>query len=144
MSLWQYQLSKSKKKEDKKFLAEFKHHKQDYAEKLLFLYMARCKLVQRFAFIHYRSLFSWADNVQLEAQFDILKDKTSSALEMLLLTASKPLHSIPLFISTRKSVMSGFAGLIFKMQMEMKREVKKLENVLVLNPFDKQSMNKVK
>jgi hypothetical protein len=40
--------------------------------------------------------------------------------------------------------MSGFAGLIFKMQMEMKREVKKLENVLVLNPFDKQSMTKVK
>lgn len=40
--------------------------------------------------------------------------------------------------------MSGIAGIIFKMQMEMKKKVKRLEHALVVNPFDKKSASKVK
>lgn len=34
-----YELTVSKKKEDKKLLAQFKNYNPDYAEKLLFLYL---------------------------------------------------------------------------------------------------------
>ena len=143
--IWMCELAKSKKKEDKKLLAEFKNHNQDYAEKLLFLYLARCKLVHKFAFIHYRALCPSGPMYDLETQFEILKDKTITSLEMLSTTACalKPVCSLPNFIS-KKSVMTGITGLFFKFQMEMTKKVKRFEHAFVVDPFDKKSMFKVK
>ena len=71
---YEYDLSLSTNKEDKKLVKNWGKFNKEYAEKVLMMYLERCKLRHSFAFCQFRKLLPDAKLSDLREIFDDRKD----------------------------------------------------------------------